>query len=106
MNKTPVGNVKEVLDLLPHGSEHPITAKTISSMLNINLRDIYSIINSLIMHYDIPVGGLRADNRHGYFIITNEQERHNAIDPLEHHANEVMLRVSHLKTIELDKYTA
>lgn len=65
------------------------------------MRDVYEIINTLIIVYNIPIGGLRSDNKHGYFIITNERERHEAVDPLAHHANEIMLRVNKIKQINL-----
>lgn len=100
------GNVKAVYESLPRGCEHPLTATKISDNLSIKKRDVYSIINTLIMAYDIPVGGLRSDNRHGYFIITNEGERYMAVNPLEHHANEIMARVSKLKHIALDNHMA
>lgn len=104
--KEMTGNIKAVYESLPRGCDHPVTATKISEQLNIKKRDIYSIINTLIMAYDVPIGGLRSDNHHGYFIITNEKERHLAVNPLEHHANQIMARVSKLKRINLDNHTA
>lgn len=94
------GNIKAVYEMLPRGCKAPITASRISSRLNIPKRDVYGIINTLVMSCDIPVGGLRSD-KHGYFIITNEDERRMAINPLEHHATEIMARVEKIKGINL-----
>lgn len=104
--KEMTGNIKAVYESLLRGCDHPVTATKISERLNIKKRDIYSIINTLIMAYDVPIGGLRSNNHHGYVIITNEEERHLAVNPLEHHANQIMARVSKLKRINLDNHTA
>lgn len=59
------GNIKAVYESLPRSCGHPVTATKISERLNIKKRDIYSIINTLIMAYDVPIGGLRSDNHRG-----------------------------------------
>ena len=63
--KEMTGNIKAVYESLLRGCDHPVTATKISERLNIKKRDIYSIINTLIMAYDVPIGGLRSDNHHG-----------------------------------------
>lgn len=96
------GDYKQLYELLPKGMEHTITAHEISKITGIPKRRIYSMINILILHYDVPVGGLRNDGKHGYFIATNREELRRAISPLEHHAGEMLKRVEHLKQIDLE----
>jgi hypothetical protein len=90
-----------VLQLIPHGSEHPVTATSMAKILNIPLRDVYSCIQILIMDKNIPIGGLRSGSNPGYFIITNELERALVITPLEHHIGAMSKHLSHLKQMDL-----
>lgn len=67
--------LNRVLHLLPHGSERLITANEISQVTGISKRKVYNDIALLIDRYSVPIGGLRSEGQHGYFIITNEAER-------------------------------
>lgn len=100
MTKT-VSRVEQVKGLIPFSSEHPITAKKISKITNIPLREVYAIIRYLLIHAEIPIGALRDTGKHGYFIITSEDERIATLAPLKSHANEIEKRISAIKNISL-----
>lgn len=99
MNDKPVGKYKRVLQILPKGMERPVTASEIASITGLTKRAVYEIISSLIKTYGIPVGGLREDGKHGYFIITTEQERVIALAPLKKHTSEMESRIKKVEEI-------
>ncbi|MEJ1326477.1 hypothetical protein QY881_08760 [Latilactobacillus sakei] len=51
--------------------------------------------------YQVPIGGLRQDNKHGYFIATNKEELELAILPLERHTQRMTERLTALKQINV-----
>lgn len=100
MNLPANSNLERVYNLLPHGMDHPITAKELEKITGISMRDVYSIINTLIMKYDIPVAGVRS-GRQGYFIVTNENERQLVLKPLMSHTAKMEQHIKKLSNIPL-----
>lgn len=94
-------NVERVEQLIPHGSDHPVTATSMAKTLGIPLRDVYSCIQTLIMDKNIPIGGLRSGSTPGYFIITSESERALVIRPLQHHIGAMSKHLRQLKTMKI-----
>ena len=82
-------NLQRIVNLLPHGADRLITAKEISQATGINKRQVYNDIALLIDRYSVPIGGLRSEGQHGYFIITNEAERKQALTSLQNHTFEM-----------------
>lgn len=99
--KVPNGSFSQVLAVLPQGMEKPVTVAEISQITGLSVRDVYSILRSLLMDYDIPIGGTRDKYRHGVFVATTEAERKAAIIPLANNANELARRVEKLKAVAL-----
>lgn len=99
--KVPTGRLSRVLAVIPKGIEKPVTVARISQMTGINARDIYSILRTLLMEYDVPIGGIRDKNSHGVFIATTETERAAALAPLANNATELTRRVAKLMTVNL-----
>lgn len=65
---------KAVLELIPKGLERKISISELASMVGIDERSIYTIINNL-RKKGVPVCAQRSGKDRGYFIATNEQEK-------------------------------
>lgn len=100
-NNIPDNELSRVMELLPRGSERLITASEISQITGISKRTIYHDIALLIDRYSVPIGGLRSEGQHGYFIITTEEERKQALASLQKHTNEMQKRINKVTNIEL-----
>lgn len=65
-----------VLGFIPHGTARKISIKEVASLVDLDERSIYEVINSL-RKKGVPVcaqrSGLPSDR--GYYIATSEQER-------------------------------
>ncbi len=97
----PQGRFSRVLRQIPRGIEKPVTVAEISRITGISVRSVHSIISELVTRYGVPIGGVRADGRHGVFIATNEAERLAAITPLQSNAAVIQQRVDRLREIKL-----
>lgn len=93
--------LKRIYAVIPKGIERPVTAKEIKLQTGIPMRDVYSCINLLVTKYQVPIGGLRQDNKHGYFIATSKEELALAILPLERHTQRMTERLTALKQIDV-----
>lgn len=66
----------EVLGLIPQGTERKVTTKELASLIDLDQRSIFEVINSL-RKKGVPVcaqrSGLPSDR--GYYIATSDQER-------------------------------
>ena len=98
INDTELG---QVMELLPRGSERLITASEISQITGISKRTVYHDIALLIDRYSVPIGGLRSEGKHGYFIIKTEAERKQALSSLQKHTREMQKRIDKVSGIEL-----
>ncbi|WP_125606364.1 HTH domain-containing protein [Lapidilactobacillus bayanensis] len=101
MNTIANDELNRVLHLLPRGNERLITANEISQVIGIDKRAVYKDIALLIDRYNIPIGGLRSDGKHGYFIITNETERKQALSSLRKQSIEMLKRIDKVDSIAL-----
>lgn len=95
--------LQRIYAVIPKGIERPVTAKEIKLQTGIPMRDVYSCINLLVTKYQVPIGGLRQDNKHGYFIATNKEELALAILPLERHTQRMTERLTALKQIDVQE---
>lgn len=93
--------LKRIYSAIPQGVERPVTAKEIKLKTGIPMRDIYSCINLLVTKYQVPIGGLRQEGKHGYFIATNKEELAVAITPLESHIRRMEERLTTLRQINI-----
>lgn len=66
---------KRVLSLIPEGSDKPITAKQISDLTGLSVREVRAVISKLILKYSIPIGSINTKEKHGNYIITDDEER-------------------------------
>ena len=74
---------KQLLNLLPKGSERPRPGRELASLTGLSARKVYEIISRLIVVYKKPIGAVRQHPGNGYFIITNDRERQQALGPLK-----------------------
>lgn len=66
----------EVLGLIPQGTERKVTTKELASLIDLDQRSIFEVINSL-RKKGVPVCAQRAGSPadRGYYIATSNQER-------------------------------
>ena len=93
--------LRKVVELLPRGAGRTITAEEISQITGINRRTVYHDISILIDRYNVPIGGLRSEGQHGYFIIKTEEERKRALASLQKHTLEMQKRIDKVNNIVL-----
>ncbi|HIX69980.1 MAG TPA: hypothetical protein IAA27_04595 [Candidatus Enterococcus stercoravium] len=65
-----------VLGFIPHGTARKISIKEVASLVDLDERSIYEVINSL-RKKGVPVCAQRSGlpSERGYYIATSEQER-------------------------------
>ncbi|OTA76745.1 hypothetical protein BHL79_09775 [Limosilactobacillus reuteri] len=73
---------KKILQLLPKGIERPRPLKELVKLTGWNNRRVRVIINRLIVIHHQPIGARYEHPNNGYFIITNDKERQQALAPL------------------------
>lgn len=92
---------KNVLMQIPKGNKRPVKSKEIAERTGLSQREVMSVIHTLILKHDIPIGAGRTEGHQGYYIIQNEEQRQQAIVPLQHSITNMNKRVRKLKTIKL-----
>ena len=86
--------------MLPEGAENPVSISEIATRLNTNKRTITAWVAFLINHKGVPIGSRRSAPS-GYYLITSDEERNNAIAPLTAQALEELKRAEKLRSIDL-----
>ena len=99
-NDTLTETLVELVEMLPEGAEHPVNVQTIATRLNTNKRSVTAWVAFLINHWDVPIGS-RRNSPSGYYLITSDEERNNAIAPLTAQALEELKRAEKLRSIDL-----
>ncbi|MER0123205.1 DNA-binding protein [Streptococcus sp. ZJ100] len=94
--KTLPSNYRRVLELIPKGSEHPITNREIQTITGLNERTIREIVQRLTVLYQIPIGILR-NNTPGYYFPTNDAERFQGMIELDKQVTEEQKRLEVIK---------
>lgn len=70
-----------IYDLLPKGIDRPKPLKELVKLSGLNSREVRGIIYRLIVLHHVPIGA-RYKHSNGYYIITNDDERKQALAPL------------------------
>ena len=73
---------QQLLNLLPHGVNHPCPLRELVKLTGWNGRKVRATIYRLIVVHHQPIGATYQQPGNGYFIITNDQERQQALAPL------------------------
>ena len=92
--------LEQLVAMLPEGAEKPVSIADIATRLNTNKRTITAWVAFLINHKGIPIGSRRSTPS-GYYLITSDEERNNAIAPLTAQALEELKRAEKLRSIDL-----
>ncbi|MGT2964571.1 DNA-binding protein [Streptococcus acidominimus] len=99
-------NYRRVLELIPTGSERPITNREIQRITGLSERAIREIVQRLTVSYKIPIGNVRGHNP-GYYFPTNDAERFQGMIELDKQVTEEQKRLEVIKygnLNEQDKY--
>ncbi|CCF29556.1 Putative uncharacterized protein [Weissella confusa LBAE C39-2] len=75
----------------------------LAARLNTNKRTITAWVVFLINHKGVPIGSRRSTPS-GYYLITSDEERNNAIAPLTAQALEELKRAERLRSIDLQTW--
>ena len=73
---------KKILALLPKGIDRPRPLRELVKLTGWNGRKVRATIYRLIVVHHQPIGATYQHPGNGYFIITNDQERQQALAPL------------------------
>ena len=92
--------LEQLVAMLPEGAEKPVSISEIATRLNTNKRTITAWVAFLINHKGVPIGSRRSTPS-GYYLITSDEERNNAIAPLTAQALEELKRAEKLRSIDL-----
>ena len=72
---------KKILQLLPKGIVQPKPLKELVKLSGLKDREVRGIIYRLIVLHHVPIGA-QYNRPNGYYIITNDKERQQALAPL------------------------
>lgn len=95
--------LEQLVAMLPDGAENPVSISEIATRLNTNKRTITAWVAFLINHKGVPIGSRRSAPS-GYYLITTDEERNNAIAPLTAQALEELKRAEKLRSIDLNTW--
>lgn len=98
--ETLTDQLEQLVEMLPEGAEKPVSIADIATRLNTNKRTITAWVAFLINHKGVPIGRRRSAPS-GYYLITSDEERNNAIAPLTAQALEELKRAEKLRSIDL-----
>lgn len=101
LNSNHTDDKATLLKLIPTGIDHTISSTELGGLTGFSIRQIRKLINELITHDNVPIGGLRHGSKFGYFIIINEDERITALAPLIADSREMEKRIRVLKSIDV-----
>ncbi|PWT30511.1 hypothetical protein DKZ27_06260 [Limosilactobacillus reuteri] len=93
---------KKILQLLPKGIERPRPLKELVKLTGWNNRRVRGIINRLIVIHHQPIGARYEHPNNGYFIITNNKERQQALAPLTSQIAMMSKRAQAISNAELE----
>ena len=95
--------LEQLVAMLPEGAEEPVNIADLAARLNTNKRTITAWVAFLINHKGVPIGSRRSTPS-GYYLITSDEERNNAIAPLTAQALEELKRAEKLRSIDLQTW--
>ena len=92
---------KKILQLLPKGIERPRPLKELVKLSGLKDREVRGIIYRLIVLHHVPIGA-QYNRPNGYYIITNDKERQQALAPLTSQIAMMSKRAEALSNAELE----
>ena len=92
---------KKILQLLPKGIERPRPLKELVKLTGWSNRRVRGIIYRLIVLHHVPIGA-QYNRPNGYYIITNNKERQQALAPLTSQITMMSKRAEIISKAELE----
>ena len=92
---------QQLLDLLPKGIERPRPLKELVKLSGLKDREVRGIIYRLIVLHHVPIGA-QYNRPNGYYIITNDKERQQALAPLTSQIAMMSKRAQVISNAELE----
>ena len=92
---------QQLLDLLPKGIERPRPLKEFVKLSGLKDREVRGIIYRLIVLHHVPIGA-QYNRPNGYYIITNDKERQQALAPLTSQITMMSKRAEIISNAELE----
>ena len=92
---------QQLLDLLPKGIERPRPLKELVKLSGLKDREVRGIIYRLIVLHHVPIGA-QYNRPNGYYIITNDKERQQALAPLTSQIAMMSKRAEIISNAELE----
>ncbi|WP_338782419.1 hypothetical protein [Metabacillus sp. FJAT-52054] len=90
-------HIQRVLNLIPEGSDSPITVRTLSSLTGFHGTVIRDYISQAVVKYGQPIGTSNSVNRSGYYVISTADEREATIRNLRSRAIKILKRAKALE---------
>ena len=94
-------NEQKIYDLLPKGIDRPRPLKELVKLSGLKSREVRGIIYRLIVLHHVPIGA-RYKHPNGYYIITNDDERKQALAPLTSQIAMMSKRAQVIGNVELE----
>ena len=92
---------QRIFDLLPKGIDRPKPLKELVKLSGLKSREVRGIIYRLIVLHHVPIGAqYKRPNR--YYIITNNEERQQALAPLTSQIAMMSKRAQVIGNVELE----
>ena len=92
---------KKILQLLPKGIAQPKPLKELVKLSGLKDREVRGIIYRLIVLHHVPIGA-QYNRPNGYYIITNNKERQQALAPLTSQITMMSKRAEIISKAELE----
>ena len=93
-------NEQKIYDLLPKGIDRPRPLKELVKLSGLKSREVRGIIYRLIVLHHVSIGA-RYKHPNGYYIITNDDERKQALAPLTSQIAMMSKRAQVIGNVEL-----
>ena len=92
---------QKIYDLLPKGIDRPKPLKELVKLSGLKSREVRGIIYRLIVLHHVPIGA-RYKHPNGYYIITNDDERKQALAPLTSQIAMMSKRAQVISEVQLE----
>ena len=92
---------QRIFVLLPKGIDRPKPLKELVKLSGIKSREVRGIIYRLIVLHHVPIGA-QYKRPNGYYIITNNEERQQALAPLTSQIAMMSKRAQVIGNVELE----
>lgn len=83
---------KKVVGLIGYGKDRATTVSYISKLTGIGSTAVRSIVSEAVVKYKAPIGTCNEAGKGGYYIISNEEEKHDTVRNLRSRAIKIMQR--------------